>query len=118
VSSYKGLLTLSYATRGDSWKFDLTGQLNGPMRLPNSSKLPSDLQQPSHSKPWINLLAQVTKKFKFVEVYVGGENLANFTQPDPIVDPAHPYYTYFDGSMVWGPLVGITAYAGVRLTIK
>jgi hypothetical protein len=66
----------------------------------------------------VNILAQITKKFKHFDIYLGGENLTNFRQTWPIVEYWKPYHTHFDGSMVWGPVTGITIYAGVRLTIK
>jgi outer membrane cobalamin receptor len=118
VNQYKGLLSLSYATKFEKWKFDLTGQLNGPARIPDTDKMPVKLQRPSWSPVWFNLLAQITKKFKHFDVYLGGENLTNFRQLDPISEYWKPYHTHFDASMAWGPVVGITVYAGIRLTIK
>ncbi|MBN1198042.1 MAG: TonB-dependent receptor [Bacteroidales bacterium] len=118
VNAYKGLLTLSYATKFEKWKFDLTGQVNGPSRLPNMKSLPADLRQDEYSPVWFNLLAQVTRKFRHFDVYIGGENLTNYRQADPIVEYWAPYHTYFDGSMVWGPVTGIMIYAGVRYTLK
>ncbi len=118
VNQYKGLLSLGYATKFDKWKFDLTGQLNGPARIPDTQKMPAFLQRPGWSPVWFNLLGQVTKKFKHFDVYVGGENLTNFRQSIPIAEYWKPYHTHFDASMAWGPIVGITIYAGIRLTIK
>jgi len=118
VNSYKGLLTLSYATKWAKWKFDLTGQMNGPQRLPDTRKMPVSLQQPEYSPAYFQLLGQITRKFKYVDLYLGGENLSNFTQNDPIVEYWKPYHTHFDGSMGWGPIVGLTVYAGVRITIN
>jgi outer membrane receptor for ferrienterochelin and colicins len=118
VSLYKGLATLNYATKHEKWKFDLTCQVNGQQRLPDTHKMPPSLQRGDYSPVFVNLLAQATRKFKYVDIYLGGENLTNFRQPDPIVEYWKPYHTHFDGSMVWGPVTGITVYAGVRLAIK
>ncbi|MCX6249116.1 MAG: TonB-dependent receptor [Bacteroidetes bacterium] len=118
VNLYKGLVTLSYATKFNKWRFDLTGQLNGPARLTDSEKMPVILQRPEHSPVYIQLLGQITKKFKFIDVYLGSENLTNFTQDNRIVEYFKPYHTHFDASMVWGPMVGLTVYGGIRLTIK
>ena len=118
VNLYKGLLTLSYATKFEKWKFDLTGQLNGPARIPDSDKMPPQLQFRGHSPVWFQLLGQITKKFKNFDLYLGGENLTNFTQDDRIVEYWKPFHTHFDASMVWGPVVGLTVYGGIRLTIK
>ena len=118
VNAYKGLISLSYTTRTELWKFDLTGQLNGPSRLPDSHKLPQEFKQSSHSPVWFNLMAQVSRKINKFEIYLGGENLTNFRQPDPIRQYEEPYRPYFDGSIVWGPITGISVYAGVRFTLR
>jgi len=118
VNAFKGLISLSYATKFEKWKFDLTGQINGPARLPDTQQMPLSLRRPGYSPAWFNLLAQVTKKFKRFEIYLGGENLTNFRQLDPIVEYWLPYHTHFDGSMAWGPVTGIMIYAGVRYTLK
>ncbi len=118
VSAYKGLFTASYATKFDKWKFDATLQLNGKARIPDTQKMPAKLQRDAFSPVYAQLLAQVTRKFKHFEVYIGGENLTNFTQKDPITEYWRPYHTHFDTSMVWGPIVGATVYAGFRYSIK
>ncbi len=118
VSAYKGLFTASYATKFDKWKFDITLQLNGKARIPDTKKMPLKLQRGPYSPAYVQLLAQVTRKFKYFEVYLGGENLTNFTQKDPITEAWRPYHTHFDTSMVWGPIVGATVYAGLRYALK
>lgn len=117
VNSYKGIISLNYATRFDKWKFDLTNQFIGKARIPDTKKMPSFLQREEYSPAFIQLSAQVTRKFKKFEVYLGGENLTNFTQKDPITEAFAPYHTHFDTSMVWGPLVGATIYGGFRYSI-
>jgi outer membrane receptor for ferrienterochelin and colicins len=118
VSRYKGLVTLAYATKFDKWKFDVTGQFNGPARVPDSRKMPASLQRPAYSPFFFQLLAQITRKFRYFDIYLGGENLTNFVQKNRIVEYWKPYHTHFDASMVWGPVAGATVYAGIRLTIK
>jgi hypothetical protein len=118
VNKYKGLVTLGYATNHDIWKFDVTGQFNGPGRIPDTKNMPVPLQRGEYSPSFFNLLAQVSRKYKKWDFYVGGENLTNFTQNDPITEGFAPYHTHFDTSMVWGPLVGATVYAGLRYTVN
>jgi len=117
VSSYKGIISLNYATRFEKWKYDLTTQFIGKARIPDTRKMPAFLQREEYAPSFIQLWAQITRKFKHFELYVGGENLTNFTQKDPITEAFAPYHTHFDTSMVWGPLVGATAYAGFRYVI-
>jgi hypothetical protein len=80
--------------------------------------MPVKLQRPGQSPAWFQLLGQITKKFKFIDVYIGGENLTNFTQDNRIVEYWKPFHTHFDASMVWGPVVGLTVYGGIRMIIK
>jgi hypothetical protein len=62
--------------------------------------------------------AQVTRQFKQWEWYVGGENLSNFTQTNPLMNASDPFSRYFDATMVWGPIVGRMIYSGIRFKIK
>ena len=63
------------------------------------------------------LYAQVTRRFKGWDVYVGAENLTNFRQKNAIIGAANPREPYFDASCVWGPLMGIKAHVGFRFTL-
>jgi len=118
VSKFKGLLTLSYATRFEKWKFDVTAQYNGRARLPDTDSNPEPYYRPGYSKGYFMLHAQITKRFKYIDIYAGAENITNFMQHHPIVAADDPFGNYFDASMVWGPVMGVSAYAGLRLTIK
>lgn len=62
--------------------------------------------------------AQITKKFRLWEIYVGGENLLNYKQKDPIIASEDPFSEYFDASVVYAPITGIRAYLGVRITLR
>jgi hypothetical protein len=110
MSKYKGVLNLQYATRMNKWTFDFTAQLNGPARLPN-------FMDKEYSPVYSVLFAQVTKKFKKLDVYVGGENLTNYRQKNPILNADQPYSEGFNTTVIWGPLMGIKLYAGLRFTL-
>ena len=115
VSDYKGLLTASYQTKLKKWQFDVTGLFNGPGRLPNADKQNPQWENTFDSYTMLN--AQVTKFFRRFSIYVGGENLLNVKQANPIIDAANPRSSNFDGSMVWGPIHGRTVYAGIRFNL-
>ena len=119
LSKYKGLITLSYATKR-KWKFDLTSQLNGPARIADQSKMPGIVRRDyQYSKPYTLVNAQITKELKYnIDVYLGVENLFDFKQTDPITEPFLPYHTHFDTTMNWGPITGRTIYGGLRFTIE
>ena len=112
TSRYKGLINIQYAVR--RWIFDVTAQLNGPMRLPN---LDGDMTKCELSPVYPMFFAQVSYKVSNFTVYVGCENIGNYKQPHPIVGGDAPYAEGFNSSMVWGPLTGIKGYVGIRLNI-
>lgn len=126
VNRFKGLITTSYQTPLKKWQFDLTAQFNGGGRMPDGFiehyegekqyHLSADGQTLNYN--WYpQLMAQVTRYFKSWSIYVGGENLTNFKQSNPIVNGAEPYSQNFDGSMAWGPIHGAMAYIGFRWAI-
>ena len=49
--------------------------------------------------------------------YVGGENLTNFKQKNPIIDAANPWGDNFDSTMIWGPVHGAKGYIGIRFNL-
>lgn len=110
TSRYKGVFNVQYATRMNIWTFDFTAQLNGPSRIP-------DFAGGGESPVYPMLFAQVTKKFRDLEVYVGAENLTNYKQENPILDAQNPYSENFNASIIWGPLMGTKVYAGLRFTL-
>ena len=111
TSRYKGLLTASYKTPLELWQFDITAQLNGGGRLvSNEAGTPA-----AHFNPYAQLNAQVTRWFRHCSVYVGGENLTNYKQKNPILHADHPWSDRFDATQVWGPVHGAMAYVGVRI---
>jgi hypothetical protein len=62
--------------------------------------------------------AQVIKRFKKWEIYLGGENLTGFTQHDPILAADDPFGSKFDATRIWGPIMGRKIYTGIRFVIK
>lgn len=106
TSKYKGLLSLSYKTPLELWQADVTLQLNGGGRLPNP--------YPSY-KAFEQLSAQVTRRFRHVDVYVGGENLTNRRQRCPILGAENPWSSSFEPTLIYGSVEGAMAYAGVRI---
>ena len=120
VNRYKGLVTMSYAP--GTWQFDFTTQFNGDSRVPDLSGNATAVahgQDIRRSPFYVIMNAQVMKKLgKCWEIYIGGENLTNYTQKYPIISAENPMSEDFDASMVWGPLSGMRAYLGVRFSIK
>lgn len=118
TSKYKGLLTASYQTPLGLWQVDATLQLNGGGRMPHSYPLADG--KPSWEARYggfEQLSAQVTRYFRHWSIYIGGENLTDFKQKNPIIDAANPWGENFDSTMIWGPMHGAKGYIGVRLNM-
>lgn len=128
TSRFKGVLNLQYATNLNKWIFDFTASVNGSCRVYDFMKDLKDadgnlLYKNGRTPVYPLLYAQVTRRFKGWDVYVGAENLTNFRQKDVVlgskgsnglVDPLMPS---FDASCIWGPLMGIKAHIGFRFTL-
>lgn len=117
VSRYKGFISTSYETLNREWQFDYTLHLNGEGRLPNTNQFPEEYRRSENFPAFFTMNAQISKKFKNVDAYIGIENLTGFTQKNPIISADNPYSPYFDASMVWGPLTGRKVYVGFRYAI-
>lgn len=118
TSRYKGLLTASYQTPLGLWQFDATLQLNGGGRMPHSYNLvDGNPAWETRYDGFEQVSAQVTRYFRRWSIYIGGENLTNFKQKNPIVDAANPWGDNFDSTMIWGPVHGAKGYIGVRFNL-
>ena len=122
TSRFKGVLNLQYATNLNKWIFDFTASLNGSCRVYDFMRDLKDadgnhLYKNGRTPVYPMLYAQVTRRFKGWDVYIGAENLTNFRQKDAIIGAANPRQASFDASCVWGPLMGIKAHAGFRFTL-
>ena len=114
TSRFKAVLNAQYTLPMNKWIFDFTAQLNGPMRLP---RFAADAWGMEKSPVYPMLYAQVTRKFRGLDIYVGGENLLNFRQKTAILGSDTPFGPNFNAGCVWGPLMGTMAYAGLRYTL-
>jgi hypothetical protein len=118
LKQHKILTTFSYATNFNKWQFDLSVHVHGPSRIPSTQTNPEPYKLDEFS-PWhVTLNMQVTKRFKWFEMYAGAENLSNFRQKNAIIAANDPYGPFFDASLVWGSTMGINPYLGLRYTLK
>ncbi len=100
------------------WRYDITYNWVGKQRMPLHSMYPS-LITPNGLSPSYNLInTQLTRVFssKF-EVYIGGENIGNYKQINPILDSTNPFGLNFDSSQIYAPIMGTMLYIGIRLKL-
>jgi outer membrane receptor for ferrienterochelin and colicins len=119
TSKHRAFANLGYEL--GTWKFDYTINYNGSKRLPSTVANPAEYRLNEYSKPFVTMNAQISKtigKKTPIDLYIGGENLSNFIQPNAIIAADKPFSQYFDAAQVWGPISGRMLYAGVRFKIK
>lgn len=101
------------------WKFDATFNWLGEQRFSSTIDNPIQYQLNKFTPTVATLNMQVTKVFssKF-EVYLGGENITNVKQDNPIVSANDPFGTAFDTNYVYGPIFGSMYYTGLRYKLN
>lgn len=114
---------VSYETvsnnKGGMWKFDSTYNWTGMQRFSSTLQSPENFQLPANSPTFSTLNAQITKVFSHqFEVYIGGENITNERQNNPILGAQNPFGSNFDSTFVYGPIFGSMYYAGLRFKLN
>ena len=127
---WTGAATANYTFRKSKITLGYTGQITGPMRLPevfdlNNEGLPLATPRPLWSNPFALHNIQVTKQFnKAWSVYLGIQNLANYIQrSSPLVgynDPnaAIGFSPFFDTSYAYAPNHGREFYIGFKWSVE
>lgn len=121
MAKHRGFLNLAYATNknnnGGFWSFDTTLNWVGKQRLPNTSTNPSEFRLSTYSESYAVLNAQISRNFnKNIRAYLGGENLTSYHQKNAILDFRNPFGNYFDGGMVYAPIMKANFYIGFDVT--
>ena len=114
VGQFKTLLNIQYATNMRKWVFDVTAQLNGRSRIPTQTGV---LSEAKYGKMYPMFYAQISRRIKHWDIYLGCENIGNYVQKNPILHADTPYSPAFNSACVWGPLMGRKFYIGVRFNL-
>ena len=116
VPENRALVNFAYSTtHSNKWMFDATWNYIGESRIPYHPLIEDNK---TVSDPFYVINSQVTKKFKTYDVYIGGENLLNYKQENPILSGDDPFGSNFDASIIWAPVMGRLIYTGIRLKIN
>jgi outer membrane receptor for ferrienterochelin and colicin len=100
------------------WKFDLTYNWLDSQRFPSTQGNPPADLRPERTPTVTTLNAQLTRVFsKRFEVYLGGENILDYRQDNPIIGADDPFGPSFDTTFVYGPIFGSMYYAGLRFKL-
>lgn len=120
---YVGAFGATYDVRSLGLSVGYNGNLVGQKRLPDGF---ADFGRDTESPAYFTHDIRVTKEFTDVnsqngigfETFVSAENLTDFTQGSPLIDPQNPFGPNFDTAYTWGPVIGRTFSLGVRLNIR
>ena len=113
-SRYKGLATLGWKPMMGIWQVDVTLSVNGSGRMPAHIPAGEMLAGSKEFPAYMQLSAQLTREFRHFSLYIGGENLTGYRQPNPVIDAGNPWGPYFEPTLIWGPVHGAMAYGGIR----
>ena len=111
---HKAFINLAYETKS-RWYFDFTLNWRSEQRLPNTDWLGDQFRLDEMAPDFFLANAQIRKFLTDdFEMYLGCENILNFTQDDPIVNADNPFSRNFDASYIYAPIFGRNVYAGLR----
>lgn len=99
---------------GKGWKWDFTINRMSESRLPSTEANLPQFRIDTESPAYFLSNTQLNKESGKFEWYVGVENLFDFHLHNPIIAANEPFSPYFDGSLVWGPIMGRNIYVGFR----
>jgi outer membrane receptor for ferrienterochelin and colicin len=122
VPKHRIFANLGYTTtpkeNGSQWKFDATYNWLGQQRFPSTEANPIAFRLPENTTTIGTLNTQITKVFSNVfEIYIGGENITDVRQNNPILSSENPFGENFDTNFVFGPIFGSNFYAGLRFKV-
>jgi len=117
VPNHRGFANMGHVSRNKRWEFDITASIFGQARLPQVMLPNGTLTQDNLSDVFVIVNAQLTHVYKRWDFYLGGENLGNYRQSNPIIDAANPFSDTFNATRVWAPIFGMNIYAGIRFSI-
>lgn len=117
---YQVVGNASYLFESLDLTIDYTFNLTGPMKLPEYE---APFEREPYSPSFSIHNVQITKNFPLIkgdilQVYIAFENIFDYTQPTPLVDPQNPFGDHFDTAYVYGPIHGGHIGFGARYTIK
>ena len=105
--------------RGGNWRFDATYNFVGEQRFASSETYLNSIGLSEFAPSISTVNAQVTKVFSSnFEIYVGGENITNVRQNNPVIGSENPFGDNFDTTYVYGPIFGSMFYAGLRYRLN
>lgn len=118
IPKHRGFANVAYQTRNKRWEYDLTCSVIGQARLPQNLLPDGTYTSDNMSEVYPLVSTQITHVYKRWDFYLGGENILNYRQKNPIIDAQNPFSSTFDATRIWAPIYGINVYLGIRFSIE
>ena len=100
--------------KGKQWRWDITLHHLGVQRLVENQRDGVNGFSDGFSLWNSQLTHSFSNKF---EIYLGGENIGDYRQVNPIIGSDDPFGVDFDTAQVYAPVFGAMIYTGLRLKI-
>lgn len=94
---------LDYSFKNIGVDINLTGKIVGNQKMPS---LPAPYERPEYSPVYSLWDMKITYSFGKLKLFSGINNVFNFTQESPLVNPRNPFSDSFDTIYVYGPILG------------
>ncbi|MDW8075412.1 MAG: TonB-dependent receptor [Bacteroidota bacterium] len=119
VSPHRILIAASYMSADRVWEINPLLVWYSGGRIPTTDDNPVVYRFADHFPAYVRASLQVNYRpiGSPLEFYAGIENIPNVLQPVAVLAADNPRSSYFDASLVWGPLEQRTVYGGVRLRL-
>lgn len=91
-----------------SWVFSITGNYQGKMYIDYFSE-DENLSKIKETDPFMLFNAKVSKTWNIFTIYLGGNNLFNYVQPEKHTD---------DAAFMYAPVYGSIFYGGITINLK
>lgn len=115
---FQGVVNATYSFRAN-WSLDYTMNLTGPMHLPEyEAPFARPTTSPTFSIHNLKLSKELPGPGNYdIDAYISVENLFDYTQAAPLIDPTNPFGPNFDTAYVYGPISGRAFGFGIRVTL-
>lgn len=113
---FQGVFSTTWQVEGAGITLDWLGRVTGPMRLPRYA---APFERPTRSEWYSIQHAKATRRMSpRLEVYAAVQNLFDYRQPSPLVDPENPFGPDFDTAYVYAPMHGRCFVVGARYGVS
>ncbi len=96
-------ILLDYSFKSIGVDVNITGKIVGKQKMPS---IPAPFKRMEYSPVYSLWDMKLTYSYGKLKVFSGVNNVFNFTQESPLVNPSNPFSDSFDTIYVYGPILG------------